>query len=64
VSKINDIYITEIFQHGSWKLSLNVQSTQLDRETVCAERDRKDEKIGEKIVREKLMEKAGMKRGR
>ena len=45
---MNDIYIAEIFQHGRWKLSLNVQFTQLDRETECTERDRKNGKMGEK----------------
>jgi len=53
---MNDIYIVEIFQHDRWKLPLNVQSTQSDRErerererlTVRRERDRKDEKMGEK----------------
>jgi hypothetical protein len=48
VSQINDIYIAEIFQHGRWKLSLNAQSDQLHREVECTERDRKDEKMGEK----------------
>jgi len=48
VSQINDIYIADIFQHGRWKLSLNVQSAQLDREADCTERDRKDDTMGEK----------------
>jgi hypothetical protein len=64
VSQTKDIYIAEIFQHGRWKRSLNVQSTQLDIGTDCTERDKKDEKMGEKIIREKLMGKACMKRRR
>jgi hypothetical protein len=44
---MNDIYIAEIFQHGRWKLSLNVRSTQSDRETDCTETERK--KDGRKI---------------
>jgi len=69
---MNDIYIVEIFQHDRWKLPLNVQSTQSDRErererererlTVRRERDRKDEKMGEKMTREKLMGKACKRR--
>ena len=43
---------------------LKCKSTQLHRETDCTEGDRKDEKMEEKIVREKLMGGAGMKRGR
>lgn len=41
---MNDICIVEIFQRGRWKVPLNVQNTQSDRETDCTERDRTDEK--------------------
>jgi hypothetical protein len=61
---MNDIYTAEIFQHDRWKLALNVQSSQLDRETDSTERGRKGENMGEKIIRTKLMGKAGMNRRR
>ena len=53
---MKDIYIVEIFQDGRWKLPLNVQSTQSDRETDSTERETERTKRWEKkIIREKLM---------